>query len=191
MTKRSVTTDALETLGTIIDDQQKRDAIHLAVEPVVVGDEDHTPGCHVTVRDGISYRIPSGHASALGIIDPFLDRTADIKKGDRVWFVMYPRTVHSLRHVWTHPAFRDEVAVALDQATAERRAEAERWIRAYLEEEGFDYGHIMRQVAAMITDDINSGSGSDFHPSGEFWAHAEIAIGVKLVHRPDYFKCGC
>lgn len=30
--KRSVFTDALETLGTIIDDTQKRDAIHLAFE---------------------------------------------------------------------------------------------------------------------------------------------------------------
>lgn len=36
--KRSVATDALETLGTIIDDKQKRDAIHLAVEPVVAGE---------------------------------------------------------------------------------------------------------------------------------------------------------
>ena len=36
--KRSVATDALETLGTIIDDTQKRDAIHLAVEPVVAGE---------------------------------------------------------------------------------------------------------------------------------------------------------
>lgn len=36
--KRSVSTDALETLGTIIDDRAGRDAIHLAVEPVHAGE---------------------------------------------------------------------------------------------------------------------------------------------------------
>jgi hypothetical protein len=44
---RSVATDALATLGTIIDDTQKRDAIHIAVEPVIAGERlrpgDHTP----------------------------------------------------------------------------------------------------------------------------------------------------
>lgn len=32
--KRTVTTDALETLGKIHEREEKRDAIHLAVEPI-------------------------------------------------------------------------------------------------------------------------------------------------------------
>ncbi len=43
---RSVHTDALHTLGSIIGESEKRDAIHLAVEPVVAG-ERLTPGQNV------------------------------------------------------------------------------------------------------------------------------------------------
>ena len=46
--KRSVVTDALETLGNIIDDTCKRDAIHLAVEPCIAG-EVLSPGDHIGV----------------------------------------------------------------------------------------------------------------------------------------------
>jgi hypothetical protein len=97
---RIVTTDALETLGTIHEKQQHRDAIHLAVEPVVAG-EELTPGEHIIVENGIASHTSIGNG--LGIVDPFLKEV--IKKGQPFWFVMYPRQVHSLRHVWTHPAF--------------------------------------------------------------------------------------
>jgi hypothetical protein len=100
---RSVSTDALATLGTIIDASQKRDAIHLAVEPVVAG-ESLMPGDHITVEDGIATATETG--AGLGIVDPFLK--GRVRKGERFWFVMYPRMVHSLRHVWSHPAFVDE-----------------------------------------------------------------------------------
>jgi hypothetical protein len=100
--KRSVTTDALETLGTIHTTPQHRDAIHLAVEPVIAG-QSLRPGAHIVVEKGIAYQTEFG--KGLGIVDPFL---ADwVKKGEAFWFVMYPRQVHSLRHVWTHPAFPD------------------------------------------------------------------------------------
>jgi hypothetical protein len=51
--KHKVATDALETLGTIIDDSAKRDAIHLAVIPAVAG-EDLLPGMHVQLADGVA-----------------------------------------------------------------------------------------------------------------------------------------
>jgi hypothetical protein len=37
--KRTVHTDALETLGNIIGPQEKRDAIHLAVCPVIAQEQ--------------------------------------------------------------------------------------------------------------------------------------------------------
>lgn len=101
--KRKVSTDALETLGTILSDKERRDAIHLAVEPVVAGSV-LLPGQHVSVKDGVAYPAPAHRG--LGIVDPFLTR--GVEQGERFWFVMYPRQVHSLRHVWTHPAFADE-----------------------------------------------------------------------------------
>lgn len=46
---RAVFTDALHTLGTVIDATQGRDAIHLAVEPVIAG-EMLKPGQDVGFR---------------------------------------------------------------------------------------------------------------------------------------------
>lgn len=102
--KRTVSTDALDTLGTIHTKQEKRDAIHLAVEPVVAS-ETLFPGQHIVV-DTAGNAISTAPGQGLGIVDPFLTRPAE--KGERFWFVMYPRQVHSLRHVWSHPAFVDE-----------------------------------------------------------------------------------
>ena len=101
--KRSVTTDALETLGKIISENEKRDAIHLAVEPVKAGTV-LMAGQHITVSEGVAY--PASVGKGLGIVDPFL--SSHVEPGQLFWFVMYPRMVHSLRHVWTHPAFADE-----------------------------------------------------------------------------------
>src|SRR4051812_26859121 len=91
--KRSVFTDALETLGTIIDDTQKRDAIHLAVEPVVA-QSCLEPGQNVT-QTGYRYETP--FCKFVGIVDPFLKE--DVQPGQRFWLVLYPRTIKSLRHV--------------------------------------------------------------------------------------------
>ena len=66
--KRAVSTDALETLGTIIDDSAGRDAIHLAVEPVIAY-RHLKAGEHVGLVNGRA----TPHADKLlGIVDPFL-----------------------------------------------------------------------------------------------------------------------
>ena len=104
--KRSVSTDALETLGTIHTRKERRDAIHLAVEQVTCGLLQLYPGQHILINEkGEAIGVEPG--KGMGIVDPFL--TSAVTPGDRFWFVMYPRQVHSLRHVWSHPAFPDEV----------------------------------------------------------------------------------
>jgi hypothetical protein len=66
--KRSVSTDALETLGMIISENEKRDAIHLAVEPVIAG-EKLFPAQDIGIRDGKAYST----ADHVGIVDPFFE----------------------------------------------------------------------------------------------------------------------
>ena len=104
---RTPSTDALETLGMIHFKTEKRDAIHLAVEPVEAG-QAMAPGTHIGIVQGVAW--PTGHKLCLGtvvpyhgIVDPFLPRL--VRKGEKFWFVMAPRMVQSLRHVWEHPDF--------------------------------------------------------------------------------------
>lgn len=107
--KRAVTTDALETLGMIHYREEHRDAIHLAVEPVEAGDY-FNPGDHAVIRDGKAFKPRvdfGGVEQSFGIVDPFLPRA--VKPGERFWFVLNPRTITSLRHVWEHPAFQDSI----------------------------------------------------------------------------------
>lgn len=102
--KRSPHTDALATLGTIIDDTAARDAIHLGVLPVIAG-ENLFPGEHILLKHGKACRTYDS-TEGLGIVDPFL--TAPIARGERFWLIVYPRTITSLRHVWEHPSFPSE-----------------------------------------------------------------------------------
>lgn len=114
---RSPITDALETLGMIHYKPEKRDAIHLAVEPVVAAYR-LIPGQKIGIHNGKAYPMPDkenpyGYAllddpdktmtTYHGIVDPFL-QTA-VLPGQSFWFVMKPREVRSLRHVWSHPDF--------------------------------------------------------------------------------------
>jgi hypothetical protein len=112
MGDRTPSTDALETLGMIHFKTEKRDAIHLAVEPVIAG-EILEPGACIGIIDGEAYRAgtilnyddgrPTKQVKAQGIVDPFLPRS--VLPGESFWFIMNPRMVTSLRHVWDHPDF--------------------------------------------------------------------------------------
>lgn len=102
--KHTPSTDALETLGNIILPTEKRDAIHLAVDPAF-SREYLNPGDHVRIiaKGQVSRcAIGAGH----GIVDPFLRHP--VQPGEYFWLVVYPREITSLRHVWSHPAFEEE-----------------------------------------------------------------------------------
>lgn len=101
-TKHTVSTDALETLGTIIDERAGRDAIHVAVEPVVAATVLR-PGQHVGLYAGMAHGKGSIVTETIGIVDPFLQRP--VNPGERFWLLVYPRQITSLRHVWEHPKF--------------------------------------------------------------------------------------
>lgn len=92
-------------LGELITnpEQQQRDAIHIAVMPVKCGDYDCEPGTHVGLDiDGRSDRWA---ANLIGVIDPFLK--APVPRGAWCWLFLYPNTITSLRHLWTHPGIPD------------------------------------------------------------------------------------
>lgn len=87
-------------LGKVIaDENAERDAVHIAIAPVTA-----------TVRVFPGQRIkedgnPCTTGNGVGIVDPFLE--AAVFPGERFYIFLYPGTVTSLRHHWTHPSFED------------------------------------------------------------------------------------
>jgi hypothetical protein len=192
--KRSVHTDALDTLGTIIENGE-RDAIHLAVEPVVAGC-DLAVGHDVGIgEDGKAYHKDwDRNIKLVGIVDPFLKRK--VKAGERFWLVVYPRQITSLRHVWSHPDF-PEANLEPQLSTEEKKKESELWLRDYCEnfEGAPTYYNILAAVedGYGIRDDYFHFNGQD--ASGmipdEFWDHIENIVGRPMVDRPTHFSCSC
>ena len=192
--KRSVSTDALETLGTIIDEKAGRDAIHLAVEPAIAAQKLY-PGQDVGfVEGGVG---PC--ANPLGIVDPFLK--APVQQGERFWLVVYPRQITSLRHVWTHPAFPEAAA----PRSTEDKAKSEMWLRNFCStSDGPDYDTLI--AVATLGESGESDyykcyiEGDYLHVGGQYahgdippelWDHVEIVTGQKMGKRPSFFSCSC
>lgn len=89
----------------------RRDAVHVAVAPIRARHQLQ-PGDHVglaTDKQGRTraFYVPVSDSRAMeeavGIVDPF--RTGPVEEEGLFWLFLYPNTVTSLRHVWTHPAF--------------------------------------------------------------------------------------
>jgi hypothetical protein len=193
--KRTLFTDALETLGMIHTKQEYRDAIHLAVEPVVAG-TDLFPGDHITVINGVAYR----GSNTVGIVDPFI--VGGIKKGDKFWLVVYPRKITSLRHVWTHPAF-DDYSDAHKTKKELSENISEQWLKEYAKELGVKYEDLMNAAQRWIENDcyyMESNEDTDFYGKFEsvsthddFWNHYQIVTGqlVDEDKKTNFFSCSC
>jgi hypothetical protein len=95
----------IPNLGALPGDDARRDAVHIAVAPVVAAAR-LLPGQHVGfLEDGRA----GASEKPIGVVDPYLSEA--VLPGQRFWLFLYPGTVTSLRHVWTHPAFTVKVPV--------------------------------------------------------------------------------
>lgn len=186
--KRKVSTDALETLGTIIGPEEKRDAIHLAVVPI---------RARMILRAGDNVNAEGlKERPYVGIVDPFLKAPVDI--GEWFWLVIYPRQITSLRHVWSHPAFPEE-ELTLPKPT---REESERWLRDWVDNSECPSYEFLIQVAGGNEESSISGYMGEYSLTvhdrevggmipDEVWDHVENVIGKKVKYRPTYFSCSC
>ncbi|MES2048832.1 MAG: hypothetical protein V4447_10555 [Pseudomonadota bacterium] len=195
--KRSVTTDALETLGMIITENEKRDAIHLAVENVVAG-MSLRAGEHILIKDDVA--VLAMPTQGIGIVDPFIDGPVD--KGQHFWLVIYPRQITSLRHVWTHPAFdeQSDPVAALPAPTEKEVSEA--WIKNWAASIPLDFATVLQGASDYVEDKKAGGYGEYLcfggllegeHVPDEFWPHYETVTGfpVDESHRGSFFTCSC
>lgn len=175
-------------IGHIIATEQHRDAIHVAVAPVIAG-RALEPGDHVGLNvNGEAVK----NGACIGIVDPFLEN--EVLKGQRFWLFLYPGSITSLRHEWTHPAFAEE------QQQARAKSTSEQWMRAWalkhidhgrnyadLDDEGkyqFAIGDMVELMCVGPNEDARD------YINDEWWNHYEIITG-KRGQRDDYFSCSC
>lgn len=198
-------TETIEKLGKLIEPGEGRDAIHIAVAPVVSASALAMMPAQTLVFEPGSNElvIPSRADRPVGIVDPFLD--GHVLKGQRFWMFLMPATITSLRHVWTHPAF-SEAPAAAPIVSADKKAASAAWLDGWLERHGDNPGYdaVMQTIRDGSWNDgeYNSGrlepeylhfSGTDAHGEipDEFWDHVEIVLGHKPKHRPTFFSCSC
>jgi hypothetical protein len=201
MSDRTIATDALATLGTLIDETQKRDAIHLAVIPVKAGC-NLRPAQDVFIDlDGLASAFYGGQGEPepLGIVDPFvrLNYPETIRPGQWFWLVIYPRKITSLRHVWSHPAFVDEGVIETVPLAAKEFSR--QWLEDFAERL-FSYAPDgMTRLDVLLAGAEKGGFSQDIEygpglaPNSEFWFHYEQYTGRKVMkaNRRDYFRCSC
>jgi hypothetical protein len=95
--------DTLRRLGKLIapGEDVARDAVHIAVAPVS-SPARLVPGQHVRFVPGRTDQVVGGKGHKVGIVDPLLGRP--VEPGERFWLWLYPGSITSLRHDWTHAA---------------------------------------------------------------------------------------
>lgn len=174
-------------IGEILSGTEERDAVHVALAPVVAT-EKLAPGqdigfCDDGDRDSVS-------ASAdvkIGIVDPFLK--ALVFPNQRFWMFVYPNTVTSLRHEWTHPEFTRPTLEA-----------AEAWLKGFAEKCGLSYGSLMDAARSWrdggdyhIEYDTERGCDAMYEFKEEFWKNFDVAENVVTPpeRRGVFFSCSC
>jgi len=191
--------DAVATMGDILpDDAGGRDAVHVAVISAIAGHK-LSPGEHVGFviqpsddKEGTADVLTKGE-DPIGIVDPFL-RTS-VKKGQRFWMYLYPRTITSLRHQWTHPAFPDTVE-GTSYSTPSQQLESKRWITEWADQYGVTYTDMIQAAENYLKFGHYFVRGGTFEGESvpkQFWDHFQVVTGrlVRSDERETFFSCSC
>ncbi len=182
-----------ETIGTILTEDYKRDAIHIAMFPAISA-EILWRGDYVALensREDLVFKVLPSDKRCIGMVDPFVNDR--INPYQKFWVFLLPNTVTSLRHDWTHPAFVKEVRVD----NVPTRGASELWLRSFLDNaDAPGYDEVMR----VIEDQDGSWDPDYLHFQNydahgeiptEFWEHVENVLGYAPKHKPSYFSCSC
>lgn len=178
-------------LGEILDTPQERDAIHVAVAPVIA-DELLKPGDHIGFIEGSTERVGRVNTT-IGIVDPYLQTR--VRVGERCWMFLYPNTITSLRHDWTHPAFQKAQPVISQAAHLEK---SKLWLTDHAKSMGggMTYDDLMDAAHRWVkfedhTVEQGAENWRDSPPKdlAEFWHHYEIVAGEKPDDAERWFFC--
>lgn len=179
-------TEMITTLGKILDGDEQRDAIHIAIAPVIAI-ETLYPAQRIGLVEGTTDQAGSCIASRkIGIVDPFLAEPVYPKQ--KFWMFLYPNTITSLRHDWTHPAFVQAVT-NIDES------------KAYIESIAAECDVTYNALIEIATDFAND--GKYFYDNSEtykivdeekwpvFWRHFQRITGIEIDYEYSPFTCSC
>lgn len=179
--------EPITTLGNILEGEVSRDAIHIAIAPVVAS-HSLAAGDHVGLNDKGE---ADDEAAPVGIVDPYLK--SKVRKGQRFWMFLYPNTVTGMRHQWSHPSFGplDATKISHDDHLAKSKA----WIEQHADDLGLSSDVLMDNAREWLAGGQDYGNafvqhGSErwrdnFNPT-EFWHHYEAVTGAVV---PENMKC--
>lgn len=162
-------------LGKLIDSPQQRDAVHIAIVPLIAGEH---------LDAGEKFRLAYGtknialrgdyneDSEVAGVVDPFLPGWGGVEKGQEFWGLLFPNTVTGMRHEWFNPTF-DEPAVGKD--------EHEKWLRGFCDRWNFNFDELITAGVGANPDwRCVVARGIDLHSATElgedeqlFWEHLE------------------
>lgn len=184
-------------IGALLKNKHaERDAIHIAVAPVTAT-EELRPGQHIGfVIDGNTNLVGGNPETFIGIVDPYLDQV--IREGDAFWMMLYPQSITSLRHNWSHPAFGASQEPD-DMTRAEHR------LREAADDMGLSYRDVMHASKRWLETgetwvQYGGESAQDYMYDNEkrkqFWADYEIVMGGKLpsdfdIEDAQPYSCSC
>jgi hypothetical protein len=182
-------------LGKLISQvagEVQRDAIHVAIIPVIAG-ERLSPGAHVALAGDGSNVVTLLGGTRVGIIDPFLTRA--VLQGELCWLMLYQNTVTGMRHHWSHPAFgdSDKVVATDEQGDVER---SKKWLEGAAVRLGVSYDRLVNEWGELACGDyINNGENIRdiwYELETEFWKHRKIVTGKDVdENERGGFTCSC
>lgn len=193
-------------IGSLLDDSYKRDAVHFAVIPVIAS-EELSPGASVEFVEEHSMEVKRVtrkfkynkdmpvRGLGLGIIDPFLPES--VQKGERCWLFLYPASITTLRHEWTHPDVPD-FDVEIANKVADEILLRPNW--RYIDELAKTLEVRTDQLMEHAKDYLENASywseGPRFEGVSlpdEFWDHYEKVTHKEVPEdaRGSFFSCSC
>lgn len=190
-------TKTQELIGKILTGSEPRDAIHIAVVPMLAG-HDLAPGDGVGIDLGMIYDHVQPY---VGIVDPYLG--GHVARGQWCYVFLFPGSVTSLRHHWTHPAFDVMSAASVDPARETEVEKARAWIERFAGEKlDYTFNRVMRAAALWVLSNGNTyeQDNSERYKIAEdaewdeFWRRYEIVTGSPLDEkhkRSHFFTCSC
>lgn len=169
-------------LGTLPESNASRDAIHVAVIPVIAG-EMLRPGQRVGVKDGIAKPSDKVH----GIVDPYL--TDVVPKDASFWLCLLPGTVMGMRHHWLHDDFVCKVETDSDRHKAKAIEIAKMCDKSY--DELMDDARTYEQAGEYIYDNSEAYKHVTSEDWEAFWKHYNEVEGRESTESWAPYTCSC